>query len=123
MLSTKGTIGKVAIVGEITDVMIASQAIQVIRIQDTDKQNKAVVLYMFFKSELGQTILSSLVAGVAMPQIATAEIKKIGIPVLPNEQKKQTVLNFNSEMEMYNEINKINTNIKQIHTNFLGNNQ
>lgn len=120
LLSTKGTIGKVAIIGEISDAMIASQAIQVIRIQDEDKKEKVVALYMFFKSDLGQTILSSLVAGVAMPQIATAEIKKLGIPILTKEQEKQTVLNFNSELKMYNEINKIYTDIKQIHSKFLG---
>ena len=67
LLSTKGTIGKVALIGEISDAMIASQAIQVIRVQDTNKKEKAISLYMFFKSNLEQTILSSLVAGVAMP--------------------------------------------------------
>ena len=120
LLSTKGTIGKVALIGEISDAMIASQAIQVIRVQGKDKKEKAITLYMFFKSELGQTILSSLVAGVAMPQIATAEIKKLGIPILTKEQEKQTVLNFDNEIKMYNEINKIYTEIKQIHNNFLG---
>jgi type I restriction enzyme M protein len=121
LLSTKGTIGKVAIIGEISDAMIASQAIQVIRIKSEDKKNKAIALYMFFKSKLGQTILSSLVAGVAMPQIATAEIKKLGIPILTKEQEKQIILNFNSEVKLYNEIEKLNKDIEQIHNNFLGN--
>jgi len=119
LLSTKGTIGKVAIVGEISDVMIASQAIQVIRVQDRNKKEKAISLYMFFKSNLGQTILSSLVAGVAMPQIATSEIKQLKIPVLSKEQEKQTVLNFNNEIKLYNEIEKINEDIQSIHNNFL----
>ena len=120
LLSTKGTIGKVALIGEISDAMIASQAIQVIRVQDTDKKEKAISLYMFFKSNLGQTILSSLVAGVAMPQIATSEIKQLKIPILSKEQKKQTVLNFNNEIKLYNEIDKINTGIEHIHSSFLG---
>ena len=120
LLSTKGTIGKIALIGEISDAMIASQAIQVIRVQDTNKKEKAIALYMFFKSNLGQTILSSLVAGVAMPQIATSEIKQLKIPVLSKEQEKQTVLNFNNEMKLYNEIDKINRNIEQVHNNFLG---
>jgi len=120
LLSTKGTIGKVAIIGEISDAIIASQAIQVIRIQSDTKKDKAIALYMFFKSDLGQAILSSLVAGVAMPQIATSEIKKLQIPVLSENEKKQVLLNFNNEIKMYNEINKINIDIKQIHNNFLG---
>lgn len=121
LLSTKGTIGKVAIIGDISDAMIASQAIQVIRIKDEAKKEKAIALYMFFKSKLGQTLLSSLVAGVAMPQIATAEIKKLGIPVLTKEQEKQIILNFNSEVKLYNEIEKLNKEIEEIHNNFLGN--
>ena len=44
---------------------------------------------MFFKSDLGQTILSSLVAGVAVPQIATSEIKQLKIPILSQEQKNR----------------------------------
>lgn len=123
LLSTKGTIGKVAIIGEITDAIIASQAIQVIRIQDDNKKEKAIALYMFFKSELGQTILSSLVAGVAMPQIATVEIKKLAIPVLTKKQKQRTIIDFNNEIQMHNEIEKINQNIKSIHSNFLGENR
>ena len=119
LLSTKGTIGKVGIMGEISESIIASQAIQVIRVQGDDKKEKAIALYMFFKSNLGQTILSSLVAGVAMPQIATTEIKKLGIPILTKEQEKQTVFNFNSEFRMYNEINQIKDNIQAIHNKFL----
>lgn len=118
LLSTKGTIGKVAIVGETSETMIASQAVQVIRLKESTK-DKAIALYMFFKSTIGQTILSTLQSGVAMPQIATAEVKKLKIPVLDNEQEKQTVLNFNSELKMYNEINNIYADIQTIHSNFL----
>ncbi|MCK9454844.1 N-6 DNA methylase [Sulfurimonas sp.] len=119
LLSTKGTIGKVAIMGEISEATIASQAIQVIRVQGNDKKDKAISLYMFFKSNLGQTILSSLVAGTAMPQISTSEIKKLSVPILTKEQEKQTALNFNSELKMYNEIEKINENIQAIHSKYL----
>ena len=120
LLSTKGTIGKVAIVGEISDSMIASQAIQVIKLKGSNKKENAISLYMFLKSTLGQTMLSTLVSGVAMPQISTLEIKKLQIPVLSANEKKQLLLNFNNEIKMYNEINKISIDIKQIHNNFLG---
>jgi len=119
LLSTKGTIGKVAVIGEITQPMVASQAIQVIRLKCSDKKEKAIVLYMFLKSSFGQSILSSLVAGVSMPQIATAEIKKLNIPVLTEEQENKAILDFTSELEMYNEINRINLNIQSIHRSFL----
>ena len=117
LVSTKGTIGKVAIIGEITEPILASQASQVIRVKNKDT---AIELYMFFKSNIGQAMLSQLVAGAAIPQISTAEIKQLKIPILSENEKKQVLLNFNNEIKMYNEINKINIDIKQIHNNFLG---
>lgn len=120
LLSTKGTIGKVGIIGEISEAIIASQAIQVIRVQGNDKKEKAISLYMFLKSDLGQTILASLVAGTAMPQISTAEIKKLSIPLFSKEQEKRLISSFKDESKMYNEIEKINENIRSIHSNFLG---
>ena len=120
LLSTKGTIGKVAIIGDITKPMIASQAIQVIRIKDKEKQKKAISLYMYLKSDLGQTILSSLVAGVAMPQISTLEIKKLNVPNLKKEDEEKLLLNFNSETEMYNQITILENKVKQLHNEFLG---
>jgi len=121
LLSTKGTIGKVAIVGETSETIIASQALQVIRLKDSDKKDKAIALYMFLKSTLGQTIISTLQSGVAMPQISTSEIKKLKVPILTKEQEQQVVLNFNNEIEMYNKITLLETSIQQLHNNFLGN--
>lgn len=118
LLSTKGTIGKVAIIDEVSKPLLASQASQVIRVKEKER---AIELYMFFKSDIGQAMLGQLVAGAAMPQIATSEIKKLQIPILSENEKKQLLLNFNNEIKMYNEIDKINKNIKQIHSNFLRN--
>jgi type I restriction enzyme M protein len=120
LLSTKGTIGKVAIIGEISQAMIASQAIQVIRIKE-DKKNKAISLYMFLKSKIGQTILSSLTSGTAMPQISTVEIKNLGVPLLSKDEEEKLFLNFNNETEMYNKITNLEQNIQQLHNEFLGN--
>jgi len=117
LVSTKGTIGKVAIIDDVSEPVLASQASQVIRVRDKEK---AIELYMFLKSDIGQSMLGQLVAGTAMPQIATNEIKKLQIPILSENEKKQVLLNFNNEIKMYNEIDKINRDIEQIHNNFLG---
>jgi type I restriction enzyme M protein len=120
LLSTKGTIGKVGIVGEISESIITSQALQVIRVHGENKKEMAIELYMFLKSSLGQSLLKQLVAGVAMPLISTAEIKQLQIPVLTDVKQKETILNFHDEIKMYNEINKIHADIEKIHNNFLG---
>ena len=119
LLSTKGTIGKVAIIGKIDKPMIASQAIQVIRLKE-DKEEKAIILYMFLKSNIGQTILSSITSGTVMPQISTVEVKSLGIPKLTEENEKTIFLNFNNEIEMYNQITILENKVKQLHNEFLG---
>ncbi len=119
LLSTKGTIGKVAIIGKIDKPLIASQAIQVIRLKE-DKEEKAIILYMFLKSNIGQTILSSITSGTVMPQISTVEVKSLGIPKLTEENEKTIFLNFNNEIEMYNQITILENKVKQLHNEFLG---
>lgn len=74
---------------------------------------------MYLKSDLGQTILSSLVAGVVMPQISTLEIKKLNVTNLKKEDKVKLLLNFNSETEMYNQITILENKVKQLHNQFL----
>ncbi|MBN1839906.1 MAG: N-6 DNA methylase [Campylobacterales bacterium] len=118
LLSTKGTIGKVAIVGDASETMIASQAVQVIRLKGNNKKQKAIVLYMFLKSILGQALLSTLVSGVAMPQIATIEIKKLKVPMLTDEEDKQIIANFHNEIKMFKDIEEITQKINTIHNNF-----
>jgi len=120
LVSTKGTIGKVAIIGEISEPIVASQASQVIRLDD---KNKAIELYMFLKSNLGQALLKQLTVGSSMPQISTNDIKKMPIPQLSQDEQKKVLLNFKSEIKLYNEIKKLQETIKQIHSNFLGENK
>ncbi len=119
ILSTKGTIGKVGIVGELKKPAIASQAMQVIRLNDNSPL-KPIVLYMYLKSEIGQALLKQLVAGTAMPQIATREIKEFKIPILAESEKSCIIQSFKDEMKLYEEIEEKKIKINKIHSNFLG---
>jgi len=119
LLSTKGTIGKVGIVGNITKSMIASQAMQVIRLNENSSLDP-IVLYMYLKSDIGQALLKQLVAGVAMPQVATREIKEFRIPLLSENENRRIVESFNDEMKLYEEIEEKRKAISTIHSNFLG---
>lgn len=120
LLSTKGTIGKVGIIGETQNKLVASQANQVIRLNGETKKEDAISLYMFFKSNVGQSILNSLVAGTAMPQIATSEIKNMKVPNFTKSDKEKLSLNFNDEMELYNRIDYYTNEINKLHNDFLG---
>ena len=82
----------------------------------------AYALYTYLKSDLGQAMLKQLVAGVAMPQISTVDIKKLKIPVLSDEETFLLMDKFNEEKELYEEIEETKNKIKKIHSNFLGEN-
>jgi type I restriction enzyme M protein len=127
LLSVKGTIGKIALINYIDEEhkMITSQASVIIRLNNIEKNSdehykKMVCIYMYLKSDFGQSILKQLVSGVAMPQISTEDIKKLQIPIFKKEEEKRLSDNFKQEQILYNEINKISIDIKQIHNNFLG---
>ncbi len=120
ILSTKGTIGKVTIIGESDTPLIASQAMQVIR--PTNTQINPIVLYMYLKSDIGQALLKQLVAGVAMPQIATSEIKQFKVPILSTSEQEHIIQQFNNEVTLYATIEETKNKIKKIHSNFLGEN-
>ena len=118
LLSTKGTIGNVAILGEIVEPLLASQAIEIIRLKNKNK-NKAIELYMFFKSYIGQLLLMQLVSGTAMPQISTKELRRLMIPSLSAKEREKILNSFDKEQDMFDEIQIIQKRIKKLHDNFL----
>ena len=88
LISIKGTVGKIAIIGELQEQMIASPNIQIIRIE-----NKSIiepkVLYMFLKSNIGQSLLQRLSTGTVMPQVTTKDIQLLTmVEVIMYLQKK-----------------------------------
>lgn len=119
LVSTKGTIGKVGIIVPEGNNLVASQAMQVIRLKNPSG-GAPHRLYMYLKSDIGQSLLKQLVAGAAMPQISTAEIKKFKVPLLSEDEEAKVIDSYNKEIELYKELENIEQNIEQIHSNFLG---
>jgi len=119
LISMKGTVGKIAIVGKIQAKMIASPNIQIIRIEKKDIIEPKV-LYMFLKSSIGQSVLKKLTTGTTMPQISTKEIKALEIPILNNTKQLEIIENFDREINLFQEIESINQKIHEINNNFLG---
>lgn len=119
LISMKGTVGKIAIVGELKEPMIASPNIQIIRIK-----NRSIiepkVLYMFLKSNLGQSLLKRLSTGTTMPQITTKDIRALEIPILERSKQDEVIKNFEYEVNLFQEIESIKEKIHKINHNFLG---
>ena len=128
LVSTKGTIGKVALFDrtpECSHDMIVSQANVIIRLYDIKKESsehkfKAIELYMFLKSSIGQNMLKELVSGTAMPQISTDDMKKLKIPILSEKEKIKIHKNFIKEIKTMEKIDKLKMEIVEIHRSFLG---
>ena len=119
LLSTKGTVGKVALIGDIKEPMIASQAIQVIRLEQ-ENIIYAKFLYMFLKSYIGQTLLKKLTTGSTMPQIRTKDIKELKIPIPSLEEQENRIRKFDEEVQLYKNIELLKEKINNINNNFLG---
>ena len=117
LLSVKGSIGKVAIVGLVSQPMIASQAIQVIRIKD-ENIISPIYLYMFFKSDIGKLLLKQLVSGSTMPQISTKSIKELKIPILPRPEYQHIIEKFHNEIKMVEKIYELENSINELHKDF-----
>jgi type I restriction enzyme M protein len=119
LISMKGTVGKIAIIGKLQKQMIASPNIQIIRIEKKSII-EPIVLYMFLKSNIGQSLLKQLSTGTTMPQITTKEIKALEIPILEKTKQEEIIKNFDDEVKLFREIELIKQKIHKINNNFLG---
>jgi len=120
LISAKGVVGKIAIVGENINYLLASQAIQIVRLEKVnDIKNEAICLYMYLKSDIGQKALMKIVQGTAMPQISTKELKKFEIPYLDHKKKLKIIDSFNEEIKILKKIQELQNKVSEIHTNYL----
>jgi len=113
LVSSKGSIGKVAIIGDIKQTIIGSQAVHIIRVKKNKKYH-AIALYMFLKSKNGQSALQQLTNGRVMPIISTAQFNKMEIPNFSDKQLIELVDNFNKQIELQKEINQVEQKIDKI---------
>lgn len=124
LLSTKGTIGKVAIIAEGDKPMIASQAIHVIRIGDhLDDRYFAQCLYMYLKSSKIQTLLKHITAGSVMPQISSRDLSELPVPWWSKEETEEIRESFEEEITLQKKIETLQHEIQKIHDRILGENE
>jgi len=116
VISVKGNAGKVAIIGDIKETIVAAQTLLIVRLNSKLYSKKdAIALYMFLKSQLGQTLLDSLKAGSNIAQIPTDSIKNLKIPKFNQEKIEQLNKKFIKEQELYKQIDELENQIKELH--------
>lgn len=117
LISVKGFTGKVALIGEVKEIIVPAQTLLIIRLNETsNKRQKAIALYMFFKSNTGQSILKSITAGNNVPQIPTSGIKDLKVPNFTNEQLNELEQDFMNEQEIYKKISILKNEIEILHS-------
>ena len=63
-------VGKVALIAEIEDTIVAAQTLCIIRLDSNEHlEENAIALYIFFKSHTRQALLKTITAGNNIPQI------------------------------------------------------
>ena len=89
IIATKGSVGKIAIVpNDIPKAgaggWIVNQSCLILR---TKNQTAAKALYMYLRSQLGQTLIKGIVSGATIPMIQLQALKQLQI-VLPTKRSK-----------------------------------
>ncbi|EAJ7141242.1 hypothetical protein APU55_01360 [Campylobacter jejuni] len=119
ILSAKGIIGQVAIVGkDIEGILVASQNFRIIRFKNPNFQQKelySIALYMFLKSDFLQLNLKSKVEKLLMPHISIEVLNQLEIPIFTEEYLNKMQENFKQEQELYQKIKELQEQIQILH--------
>ncbi|MDX1492381.1 MAG: N-6 DNA methylase [Pseudohongiellaceae bacterium] len=90
LLATKGSVGKVAIVGDdCCKNWVASQSFQIVRVNEFAQNVSSKTLYMFLSSTLVQKYFEEQVTGTTIPVLKTSDIRGLPIPILEEAQREQ----------------------------------
>ena len=72
----------------------------------SDKVNPKV-LYAYLKSDIGQTLISSLIKGATIPNISLKELKQIPVIVPSLEEQEQAIACIDKSRETQQTIQKL----------------
>lgn len=111
LLSVRGRIGAVGIVPECAVdegpiAWLCSQAFVVIRLR-ANSPVKALTLYRYLASPLGQGLLQSLASGATVPMVSMGDVKKLRV-MIPTVMEEQGIA------QQYEKLQKLRAQIKQL---------
>lgn len=121
LIATKGSVGKVAIVGQnCGDNWVASQSFQVIRLRSLNYIAKPQILYRYLSSPLIQTYLAEQTTGTSIPVIKTADIKDLPVPQIPLDEQHKIIQTHNKMLESYQMIRETQARIESMQNRHWG---
>ena len=92
LLSTRGTLGKVAMIDEDNTNMVASANLVALRAK-SDKINMKWLMY-YLSSPMGKFEISQAASGTAISTISPSDLRNIQIPVISRAKQDQAVEQF-----------------------------
>ncbi len=118
LLSRNGEVFRVAIVGKITQKLLASETLYILRVKDKDKlQENAINLYMYLKSDKGQLELAERTKKSTRKIINQKNLLALDLTT-SSENIAQRVENFQKEQKQYSDISDALIEIHKIHQTF-----
>lgn len=95
LISTRGTIGKVAFVNNIKQCTVPNANLAILRVKSSKLNTVNMIwLMLYLASPLGQFMIQQVATGTAISTISTKDLGKIPIPVLPLEAQNKAVQQF-----------------------------
>ena len=116
VISIKGTIGKVGIVGDIDGDAVVSQSCLGLRLAEQNGAPKISPQYlmMFIRSELGQAQLQALRIGAGVPHISpTTLLSSFRVPVLSLSEQAVVVARYSRLCELEAKIAELNAEMAE----------
>lgn len=115
LLTIKGNVGKVAIVGEnCGDNWVAGQVFQVLRLKSERHITKPEYLYRYLTSTLIQNYLQDHASGSGVPVLKTSDIKGLPVPIMPPEEQQKVISTHQQIMDAHSKISEIQKEIKAL---------
>jgi restriction endonuclease S subunit len=115
LLVTKGSVGKVGLVGgDCGDNWVASQSFQVVRLTSSNYIAKQEILYRYLSSPLIYNYLLEQLTGTTIPVVKTSDIKNLPVPNMPLDEQHKIVKTHKKIIEAYVEINELKARIEKL---------
>lgn len=74
---------------------------------------------MYFRSKLGKLSIASISDGTLMNQIISSKLKELKVPIFDDNQCQKLLENFQKEIELNEQLEKIKAEIERLSDEFL----
>ncbi len=120
LLSTKGTVGSVALASpDFEGHWLPSQSQLIIRLGRNNKLDPRA-LYMYLRSDVFQALLKGLATGATVQMVQMSDLKKLPIPVMSDDLQSQLVEAFEDQASAIEKIKSLENKVSEINKRHWG---